>query len=236
MNNDLPISRLTTAIDLDGHELVPFAKDNANGAFSVALLKEIIREGLATQSSLNGKQNKLTSGHGIKITPDNVISTDLDLSPMKVVEVLPTADIENKIYLVPDPEGQAGKNEYVEYLWTNDHWEVLGKFTPAIDLAPYLKAADAERIYQKRADMPNMEEYVKLSVVNALAQTVSALTTQVANIKTKIDTIPAIPITDGKCYALKDGAWEIIADTTESVAVVNQDFDEASEVRLKITP
>lgn len=224
---DLTISQLVQAVDLTGQELVPFAKDNANGSFSVALLTTIIREGLATQSALNGKQNKLTPGYGIEITAENEIRTKLDVSPFEIVEELPTADIKNKIYCVPDPDGEVGKNEYVEYLWIEDHWEVVGKFAPKVDLTPYLKAADAERIYQKKADMPNMEEYAKVTALNSLAESVALLTTQLATIQTKLETIPTMPVTDGRTYAINNGQWTQIADITESVATVSNDPDEA---------
>lgn len=223
---DLPISQLILALELSGQEIVPFAKDKANGAFTVELLKSTIREGLATQSSVNGKQNKLTPGYGIEINTANEIKVNLDMSPFRVVEELPTSDIENKIYLLLDPNGQVGKNEYIEYLWVKDHWEIVGKYTAAIDLAPYLKSAEAERIYQKKADMPNMEEYAKVTALNALALQLESITTQLSNIQTKLNTIPAMPITDGKCYAVLNGQWEVIADINELVATVKQDASE----------
>lgn len=58
--------------------------------------------------------------------------------------------------------------------------------------------------------------------LNALTQTVAELTIKVDTIKEKVDTIPIIPTVDGKCYALIDGAWTVIADSDESVAVVNK--------------
>ena len=189
-NQDLSISQLMLALDLTGQEIIPFAKDNANGAFSVELLKSIIREGMATQSSVNGKQNKLTPGYGIEITAENEIRTTLDVSPFVLVDELPTSDIKNKIYCVPDPDGEAGKNERIEYMWTGDHWEVVGKFNPKVDLSDYLKAIDADRIYQKKVDMPNMAEYAKESALNSLAQSVASLTTQLASIQTKLNSIP----------------------------------------------
>lgn len=225
---DLPISQLMLALNLNGQELVPFAKDNANGAFTVALLMSIIREGLATQTSVNGKQNKLIPGYGIEITPENEIRTNLDVSPFEVVDELPTSDIKNKIYCVPDPNGEVGKNELIEYMWLGDHWEEVGKFAPKINLTEYLKSTDADRIYQKKADMPNMEEYAKVSALSTLAQSVALLTTQLSNIQTKLDTIPTMPITDGRCYAIKDGQWVMIADITESVAAVNT-YEETPE-------
>lgn len=217
-NQDLTISQLMLALDLTGQEIIPFAKDNANGAFTVALLMSVIREGMATMSALNGKQNKLTPGYGIEITAENEIRTNLDVSPYALVDELPTSDIKNKIYCVPDPNGEAGKNDRIEYMWLGDHWEEVGKFNPKVDLTDYLKSTDAERIYQKKADMPNMAEYAKLTALNTLAQSVATLTTQLATIQQKLDTIPAMPLTDGKCYAIQDGQWVVIADVTEEVA------------------
>lgn len=217
-NQDLTISQLMLALDLTGQEIIPFAKDNANGAFTVALLMSIIREGLATQSTVNGKQNKLTPGYGIEITAENEIRTNLDVSPYALVDELPTSDIKNKIYCVPDPNGEAGKNDRIEYMWLGDHWEEVGKFNPKVDLTDYLKATDADRIYQKKVDMPNMAEYAKVTALNTLAQSVTTLTTQLADIQQKLDTIPTMPITDGKCYAIQDGQWVVIADVTEEVA------------------
>lgn len=227
-NQDLTISQLMLALDLTGQEIIPFAKDNANGAFTVELLMSIIREGMATQSTVNGKQNKLTPGYGIEITAENEIRTTLDVSPFVFVDELPTSNIKNKIYCVPDPDGEVGKNERIEYLWTGDHWEECGKFIPKVDLTDYLKATDADRIYQKKADMPNMEEYAKVTALNSLAQSVATLTTQLAAIQQKLDTIPSMPITDGRCYAIKNGQWVVIADITESVAAVNT-YEETPE-------
>lgn len=221
MHQDLTISQLMLALDLTGQEMIPFAKDNANGAFTVELLMSIIREGLATQAAVNGKQNKLTPGYGIEITAENEIRTNIDVSPYALVDELPTSDIKNKIYCVPDPNGEAGKNDRIEYLWLGDHWEEVGKFNPKVDLTDYLKATEADRIYQKKVDMPNMEEYVKVTALNSLAQSVATLTTQLATIQQKLNTIPTMPITDGRCYAIQDGQWVVIADITESVAVVN---------------
>lgn len=229
-NKDLPISQLVLASEIDGREIIPFDKDNANGGLLVSLLIAAFREGMATQAAVNGKQNKLIPGYGIEITPENEIRTKLDVSPFKIVDELPTSEIENKIYLVPDPDGQSGKNEYIEYLWDGNHWEELGKFAPSVDLAPYQKAADAERIYVKKADMPNMEEYAKVAIINALAEQVATLTTQLATAQTKLNTIPAIPLSDGKCYALKNGEWVVIADITEAVLTSQNDFSDTPSV------
>ena len=134
-NQDLPISQLVLATALNGEELLPFAKDNANGALLVSLLKTYIRDGLATQEAVNTKQNKLTAGYGIEITADNKIKSTLDVSLFKIVDTLPTENIETKIYLVADPAGKEGENEYIEYMYVNNQWEQIGKYTALLALS-----------------------------------------------------------------------------------------------------
>lgn len=228
-NQDLPISQLILATELDGREILPFAKDNGNGALLVSLLKSFIREGLATQSAVDGKQNKLTAGYGIEITADNKIKSTLDVSPFKVVDTLPTADIENKIYLIPDPDGDPGSNEYVEYMYVGGKWEMLGKFSPSVDLTPYTKTADAEKTYAKKSELPDTSNFVERSVVNTLAEQVAQLVTSVTAIKNKIDTIPTMPLNDGKCYAILNGQWAVIADVTESVLTSTDESSDTPE-------
>lgn len=230
-NQDLSISQLVMATELDGRELMPFAKDKANGAILVSLLKSFIREGLATISAVEGKQNKLTAGYGIEITPDNKIKSTLDVSPFKVVDALPTSDIENKIYLIPDSEGDPGSNEYVEYMYVGGKWEMLGKFAPSIDLTPYTKTADAEKTYAKKSEIPDTSNFVERSIVNTLAEQLAQLVKSVQAIQTKLDTIPEMPLNDGKCYAIVNGKWTVIADITETVVTMTEDVEgEPTEV------
>lgn len=230
-HQDLPISQLALAIDLNGQEIIPFAKENengtfANGAFTVELLKSIIREGLATLTAVNGKQNKLTPGYGIEITAENEIKTNLDVSPFALVDELPTSDIKNKIYCVPDPDGEVGKNERIEYMWFGDHWEVVGKFSPKVDLTDYLKSVDAERIYAKKSEIPDTSGFVTMTAANVMAEQIATLVTQMSAVQTRLNAIPALPLNDGKHYAMLNGQWTVIADVTESVLTAKNDFSE----------
>ena len=229
-HQDLSISQLMLALDLDGQERVPFAKEKANGAFTVALLMSIIREGLATQSVVNGKQNKLTPGYGIEITAENEIRTNLDLSPFALVDELPTADIKNKIYCVPDPDGDVGKNERIEYMWTGDHWEVVGKFNPKVDLSEYLKSTDIDRIYAKKTDLPDITHLASQQSLNTLAQEVAQLKLALNSLKNVVESIPAMPLHDGRTYGVLDGGWEAIADVGENVATVTAEPEQTEQV------
>ena len=219
-NKDLKISQLELATEVDGREIIPFAKDNGNGAFLVSLLMSAFREGMATQTAVNGKQNKLIPGYGIEITAENEIRTKLDVSPFELVDELPTADIKNKIYCVPDPDGEVGKNECIEYMWLGDHWEVVGKFAPKVDLTEYLKSADAERIYAKKSDLPDITPLATKAALNVLAEQVAQLASSVASLRTAVESIPDMPIHDGRTYGVLDGAWEPICDVGQTIATV----------------
>ncbi|TGY80862.1 hypothetical protein [Lepagella muris] len=228
-DKDLKISELIPALQLDGNEIIPFAKDNANGSMLVSLLKAFITDGYATTSALNGKQNKLTPGYGIEITPENEIRTKLDVSPFEVVDELPTSDIKNKIYCVPDPDGEVGKNEYIEYLWLGDHWEAVGKFMPKVDLAPYLKATDAERIYAKISDIPDVSGFISIQTYNLLLARVAQLETKMTTVNTKLDSIPEIPANDQCVYAMQNGQWSEIAGSNKAVVTMTADESVSSE-------
>lgn len=224
-NSNLPISQLQLATALTGLELLPFAADSANGAMFVSLLAAFIRQGMATLAQVNARQPMLTSGYGIEITPDNVIKTTLDAKPFKVVNALPTEDIEEKMYLIPDPNGK-DNNLYIEYIWVEDHWEEVGKFKATIDLTPYETTEHATQTYATKTEL---EGYVTTGVYDTLSQTVTQLSTLVTQLKNKLDTIPEMPASDdGKTYGLSTGAWVEIASETEAVAVVNKEVTEQS--------
>lgn len=222
-DKDLKISELIPAIQLYGDEIIPFAKDDANGSLLVSLLKAFITEGLAKQSSLEGKQNKLTAGYGIEITPDNKIKTTLDVSLFKIVDVLPTTDIENKIYLVKDDSSPSEENGYLEYLYANRKWELIGKYTAKVDLTPYMKSEEAEQLYAKKSQIPDVSGFITTSQYNLLIERISLLETKVNIATTKLATIPAIPANDQCAYAIQNGQWSEIAGVNEAVATITTD-------------
>lgn len=89
------------------------------------------------------KQDKLAAGTGIAIQ-GNVISCTLDQSVFVVKQSLPEqpdSGKENKIYVVPNPEGQ-GDDIYDEYAWVNGKWEKLGSFKASVDLSAYQTKRD----------------------------------------------------------------------------------------------
>ena len=108
----------------------------------------------ALTDGLAAKQDTLTPGTGIEITPENQINVTLDTTVFKVVSALPdspAAGDENKIHLVP-AESTGANNAYIEYVWVNSAWEILGEYTSEVDLTPYLKVTDAADTYLSKTD------------------------------------------------------------------------------------
>ena len=96
-------------------------------------------------TALEGKQDKLTAGVGITISPTGVISVTNSIELYKIVTSLPTAskDCLNSIYLVPSPSGTAG-NIFVEYICVDETtqakyiWEKIGEVQTDVDLSGYV--------------------------------------------------------------------------------------------------
>ena len=107
------------------------------------------------ETTLAGKQDTLTAGTGIEITPENQINVTLDTTVFKVVSALPDSPAqgdENKIHLVP-AESTGPNNTYTEYVWVNSAWEILGEYTSEVDLTPYLKTVDAQATYATKTEL-----------------------------------------------------------------------------------
>lgn len=112
-------------------------------AADIAKLKTTVQE---INTALKGKQDKLTAGVGITISPDGVISTTNSIELYKIVTQLPTAskDCLNSIYLVPATSGTAG-NIFVEYICVCENntqakyiWEKIGEVQTDVDLSGYV--------------------------------------------------------------------------------------------------
>lgn len=111
-------------------------------AADIARLKNTVQE---INTALEGKQDKLTAGVGITISPEGVISTTNSIELYKIVTQLPTASKNclNSIYLVPATSGKAG-NIFVEYICiyestqTKYIWEKIGEVQTDVDLSRYV--------------------------------------------------------------------------------------------------
>ena len=143
---ELPQSKIT---DLEA--TLAGKQDSGDYATNSALT-----DGLAT------KQDTLTPGTGIEITPENQINVTLDTTVFKVVSVLPDSPAqgdENKIHLVP-AESTGANNAYTEYIWVNSAWEILGEYTSEVDLTTYLTIEKASETYATKTELQEVQNSV----------------------------------------------------------------------------
>ena len=108
---------------------------------------KIIKKG--TLGTINGKS--IENGNNITI----------DLTLFKVVDTLPVSDIDvNKIYLLPNPAG-ADNNTYIEYMYINGRWEVVGEYKAEMSLDNYYTKREADEKFLTKTEAGNLADYVK---------------------------------------------------------------------------
>ena len=144
---------------------------------------KIIKKG--TLGTINGKS--IENGNNITI----------DLTLFKVVDQLPTTDIDtNKIYLLPNPAG-SDNNTYIEYMYINGRWEVVGEYKAEMSLDNYYTKGQTDEKFLTKAEAGNLADYVKnveldTKVGEAGYVKTEALTTTLTSYAKKTD-IPSVP-------------------------------------------
>lgn len=107
------------------------------------------------------KKGSLGTINGKTIENGNNITIDLTL--FKVVDQLPTKDIDvNKIYLLPNPAGK-DDNTYIEYMYIKGKWEVVGEYKSEMSLDNYYTKEDADKKFLTKTEAGNLSDYVKSS-------------------------------------------------------------------------
>lgn len=91
---------------------------------------------------LINKQDKLTAGNGIEISPEGVISSTFSTTLYVIERTLPSPSSEclNKIYLIPT-EGEIPNvcNEYICIQQNgNFYWELIGQVASDVDISGYI--------------------------------------------------------------------------------------------------
>lgn len=96
-----------------------------------------------------GVLSKLEGGNGIEIVTEEsgavVIKHEIDTELYVIADTLPETGKSNKIYLIPDTDGE-GDNVYVEYAWTGSKFEEIGRHKADIDLTGYYTKTDVDNI------------------------------------------------------------------------------------------
>ena len=186
------------------------------------------------QEELKKKQDKLTAGTGINISEDNIISCTLDTEIFIFVDELPPLKEAkfNKIYILRKTENEGENQKYIEYILTTVYdeagfesraWEKLGEYDLGIELEPYLKKEDAEKLYVKKTDIINSLEGGESEQVLGASQG--------KELKDQIDllnenTVHSITATEGK---------GIIVEGTKNDPTIGILRDESSEDFLSLS-
>lgn len=105
---------------------------------------------------------------------------------MQIVAELPETGSDDTIYLVPitpDIEG----NNYAEYVWINNAWELLGKIGVQLDLSDYYTKQETNTLLSGKANTSDIP-----TKVSQLQNDSGFITNQVSNLanyytKTEID-------------------------------------------------
>ena len=141
------------------------------------------------------KKGSLGTINGKSIENGNNITIDLNL--FKVVDSLPVSDIDaNKIYLLPNPAG-ADNNTYIEYMYINGKWEVVGEYKSEMSLDNYYTKGQTDEKFLTKTEVGNLADYVKTGdldtrVGEAGYVKTDALTTTLTSYAKKTD-IPSVP-------------------------------------------
>ena len=193
------------------------------------------------QEELKKKQDKLTAGTGINISEDNIISCTLDTEIFIFVDELPPLKEAkfNKIYVLRKTENEGENQKYIEYILTTVYdeagfesraWEKLGEYDLGIELEPYLKKEDAEKLYVKKTDIINSLEGGESEQVLGASQG-KELKDQIDSLNE--NTVHSITATEGKGIIIEgtknDPTIGILRDES------SEDFLSLSENGLKLS-
>ena len=141
------------------------------------------------------KKGTLGTINGQSIENGNNITIDINL--FKVVDQLPVSDIDvTKIYLLPNPAG-ADNNTYIEYMYIDSKWEVVGEYKSELSLDDYYTKEQTDEKFLTKTEVGNLADYVKngeldTKVGEAGYVKTEALTTTLTSYAKKTD-IPSVP-------------------------------------------
>ena len=222
--------------------------------------EELANQGYATETFVNqglsGKQETLVSGTNIKTINGESLLIDststetnivLDVNIFKVVSSLPTeaSEIEtNKIYLVLSPESAEG-NVYIEYMYINNTWEEIGKYTATINLDPYALKTEVEAVDGRVTELSGNVLSNEVTIAAALTDLnnkkldSSALTENlgVYALKSDMETADALlqENIDAEVTAREEAIAELVQEIEDNELITVQALTDLKETKLDKT-
>lgn len=125
------------------------------------------------QTEINQKQDKLTPGAGVTITPTGIISatTTLSLLYYPSLSDLPSVGELNTIYMVSSQPIEPNNN-YDEYIWdtVNSRYEKIGTISTQVDLSNYYNKTQTEELLSNKQDKITSENKLSSDLVDDINQ------------------------------------------------------------------
>ena len=128
-----------------------------NKELEVALLND----GTFVKANLTLNPSTMTLKLGdTEIASKSYVDERLNSISSVIVNELPETGVANTIYFVPS--GAGGDNEFNEWIWVNDTWEIIGG--TSIDLTPFLPRDEASELYATKQE--NDAKVSKTTTIN----------------------------------------------------------------------
>ena len=123
-----------------------------------------------------------------------------------VVNELPQEGVEGTIYLVPLEEPDTQGNNYAEYIWVNNAWELLGKIGVSVDLSGYYTKTETDNLLTNKV---GFTDYADDGVIGAVKTNKSTYGIGAVNgTITPMYTTYSIYTSKGNSYAIAKGTLE----------------------------
>lgn len=88
---------------------------------------------------------------------------------MQIVDTLPQTGQDDTIYLVPLEHPDIQGNNYAEYIWINNQWELLGKIGVQVDLTDYYTKTETNTLLATKQPLINNDHKLSASLVSGLS-------------------------------------------------------------------
>jgi hypothetical protein len=136
-----------------------------------------------------------TTTTGMPGTSASVVNTGTDLNPvleftiprgeagaikMQIVDTLPTTGEEETIYLVPLETPDTQSNNYAEYIWINNQWELLGKIGVQVDLTDYYTKGEVNVLLNAKQPLIDNNNKLPYSLISG-TPTIPSKTSDLTN-------------------------------------------------------
>lgn len=169
---------IATAVENAGRLDVDATKENKTTTITITKqdgtqTTTLIEDGIDGQDGADFEYNWVGTSLGVKTSEEsdyqyvNLKGDTGEAGQIEfiVVNELPQEGVEGTIYLVPLEEPDTQGNNYAEYIWVNNAWELLGKIGVSVDLSGYYTKTETDNLLTNKV---GFTDYADDGVVGAV--------------------------------------------------------------------